>query len=92
MRKNNSNASLVHVTGQLYNKAASAVLFDGTAGKRFRTIVRVTIVRRMSSITNTLQHADASVDQEGDVSFGGKVIIIIQFAGGIAGISREKIA
>ena len=89
MRKNNNNASLVHVTGQLHDKPASAVLFDGTAGKRFRTIVRVTIVRRMSSIINTLQHADALVDQGGHVSFGGKVIIIIRFAGGIAGISRE---
>ena len=75
----------------LYDKATSAVLFNGSIGDWFRTTVRV---RQGCLLSPTLFDiclerimTDAIEDHEGTVSIGGKTITKLSFAdiGGLAG-------
>ena len=51
MRKNNINANIIRVIDQLYDKAQSAVLCNGSTGDSFRTTVGV---RRVCLLSSTL--------------------------------------
>ena len=51
MRKYNINASIIRAIENLYHKAQSAVLFNGSTGEWFRTTVGV---RQVSTLTNPL--------------------------------------
>ena len=76
MRKYNISTNLIEVIQNLYNKATSAVLFNGSIGDWFRTTVGV---RQGCLLTPTLFKiflerimTDALEDHEGTVSIGGR--------------------
>ena len=54
MKKYNISTNHIQVIKNLYNKATSVVLFNGTIGDWFRTTVGVR--QRMSTLTHPLQH------------------------------------
>ena len=75
MRKYNINASIIRAIENLYDKAQSAVLFNGSTGEWFRTTVGV---RQRCLLSPTLFNIflkrimyEALDDHEGSVSIGG---------------------
>ncbi|WP_419589811.1 hypothetical protein [Thiolapillus sp.] len=75
MKKYNINTNLIQVIKNLYNKATSPVLFNGSIGDWFRTTVGV---RQGCLLSPTLFNiylerimTDALEDHEGAVSIGG---------------------
>ena len=73
-----------HHTSNLYNKAQSAVLFNGSTGEWFRTTVGV---RQGCLLSPTLFNiflerimCQALDDHEGSVSIGGRLITNFRFA------------
>ena len=75
MRKYNINASIIRAIENLYDKAKSAVLFNGSRGEWFRTAVGV---RQGCLLSPTLFNiflerimCEALDDHEGSVSIGG---------------------
>ena len=84
MKKYNISTNLIQVTKNIYNKATSAVLFNGSIGDWFRTTVGV---RQGCLLSPTLFNiflerimTDALEDREGTVSIGGRTITNLHFA------------
>ena len=84
MRKYNINASIIRAIANLYDKAQSAVLFNGSTGEWFRTIGGV---RQGCLLSPTLFNiflerimCEALDDHEGSVSIGGRLITNFRFA------------
>ena len=78
MRKYNINASIIRAIENLYDKAQSAVLFNGSTGEWFRTTVGVRQGCLLSPILFNIFLAriisEALDDHEGSVSIGGLLI------------------
>ena len=94
MKKYNNSTNLIQVIKNLYNKATSAVLFNGNIGDWFRTTVGV---RQGCLLSPTLFNiflerimADALEDHKGTVSIGGRTITNLRFADGIDDLAGEE--
>ena len=94
MKKYNISTNLIKVIKNLYNKASSADLFNGSMGDWFRTTVGV---RQGCLLSPTLFNIflerimiDALEDHEGTVSFGGRTITNFRFADDIDGSAGEE--
>ena len=94
MKKCNISTNLIQVIKNLYNKATSAVLFNGSTGDWFRTTVGV---RQGCLLSPTLLNiflerimANALEDHEGTVSIGGRTITHLRFADDIDGLAGEE--
>ena len=81
MKKYNISTNLIQVIKNLYNKAASAVLFNGSIGDWFRTTAGV---RRGCLLSPTLFNiflkrimTDALEDHVGTVSIGAAVLMAL---------------
>ena len=90
MKKYNISTNLIQVIKSLYNKATSAVLFNGSIGDWFRTTFGV---RQGCLLSPTLFNiflerimTDALEDHEGTVSIGGRTITNLCFAVDINGL------
>ena len=93
MRNYNINASIIRAIENLYDKAQSAVLFNGSTGVWFRTTVGV---RQGCLLSPTVFNiflerimCEALDDHEGSVSIGGRLIINFRFADDIV-VNAEK--
>ena len=84
MRKYNNNASSIWVIENLYDKAQSAVLFNGSTGEWFRTTVGVwqgcLLSPTLFNIFLERIMCEALDDHEGSVSIGGRLITNFHFA------------
>ena len=98
MKKYNISTNLIQVIKNLYNKATSAVLFNGSIGDWFQTTVGV---RQGCLLSPTLFNiflerimTDAIEDHEGTVSIGGRTITNLRFADEIDGLAggEEELA
>ena len=94
MKKYNISTNLIQVIKNLYNKATSAVLFNGRIGDWFQTTVGV---RQGCLLSPTLFNiflerilADALQGHEGTVSIGGRTITNLRFANDIDGSAEEE--
>ena len=94
MKKYNISTNLLQVIKNLYNKATSAVLFNGSIGNWFRTTVGV---QQGCLLSPTLFNiflerimTDALEDHEGTVSIGSRTITNLRFADDIDGLAGEK--
>ena len=94
MKKYNISTNFIQVIKNLYNKATSAVLFNGSIGDWFRTTIGV---RQGCLLSPTLFNiflerimTDALEDHEGTVSIGGRTIINLRFADDIDGLAGEE--
>ena len=94
VRKYNINASIIRAIENLYDKAQSAVLFNGSTGEWFRTTVGV---RQGCLLTPTLFNifleriiSEALGNQEGIVSIGGRLITNFRFANDIVINAEEE--
>ena len=94
MKKYNISTNLTQFIQNLYNKATSAVLFNGSIGDWFRTTVGV---RQGCLLSPTLYNiflerimTDALEDHEGTVSIGGRTITNLRFADDIDGLAGEE--
>ena len=94
MKLYNINANLIRVIEHLYDKATSAVCFNGSTGDWFRTTVGV---RQGCLLSPTLFNiflegimTDALEDPQGTVSIGGRTITNLRFADGIDGLAGEE--
>ena len=94
MRKYNINASIIRAIENLYDKAQSAVLFNGSTGEWFRTTVGV---RQGCLLSPTLFIiflerivCEALDDHEGSVSIGGRLITNFRFADDIVVNAEEE--
>ena len=94
MKKYNISTNLIQVIKNLYNKATSAVLFNGSIGDWFRTTVGVRQGCRLSpTLFNIFLErimTDALEDHEGTVSIGGRTITNLRFADNIVGLAGEE--
>ena len=88
------STNLIRVVKNLYNKATSDVLFNGSIGDWFRTTVGV---RQGCLLSPTLFNivlerimTDALQDQEGTVSIGGRTITNLRFADDVDCLAGEK--
>ena len=85
MRKYNINASIILAIENLYNKAQSTVLFNGSTGECFRTTIGVRQWRLLSpTLFNIFLESiicEALDDHEGSVSIGGRLITNFRFCG-----------
>ena len=86
MKKYNISTNLIQVIKNLYNKATSGVLFNGTIGDWFRTTVGV---RQGCLLSPTLFNIFLE-DHEGTVSIGGRTITNLRFADDIDGLAGEE--
>ena len=94
MKKYNTSTNLIRVIRYLYDKATSAVLFNGSIGDWFRTTIGV---RQGSLLSLTFLNiclgrimTDALEDHEGTVSIGGRAITNLRFADDINGLAGEE--
>ena len=94
MKKYNISTNLIRVIKNVYNKATSAVLFNGSVRDWFRTTVGV---RKGCLLSPTLFNlfleritTDAVEDRESTVSFGGRTITNLRFADDIDGLAGEE--
>ena len=94
MRLYNINANLTRIIEELYNKATSAVYFNGGIGDWFRTTVGV---RQGCLLSPTLFNiflerimTDALEDHEGTVGIGGRTITNLRFADDIDGLAGKE--
>ena len=94
MKKYNINASIIRAIENLYDKAQSAVLFNGSIGEWFRTTVGV---RQGCLLSPTLFNiflvrimCEALDDHEGSVSTGGRLITNFRFADDIVVNAEEE--
>ena len=94
MKKYNISTNLIQVIKNLFNKATSAVLFNGSIGDWFRTTAGV---RQGCLLSPTLFNiflerimTDALRDHEGTVNIGGRTITNIRFAVNIDGLAGEE--
>ena len=88
------NASIIRAIENLYDKAQSAVLFNGSTGEWFRTTVRV---RQGCLLSPTLFNiflerimCEALDDHESSVSIGGQLITNFHFADDIVINAEEE--
>ena len=79
MKEYNIKANLIQVIKNLYNKAASAVLFNSSIGDWFRTTTgvqqRCLLSLTLFTIFLEMIMTDALENLEGTVSIGGRTII-----------------
>ena len=94
MRKYNINARIIRAIENLYDKAQSAVLFNGSTGEWFRTTGGV---RQGCLLSPTLLNiflerimCEALDDHEGSVSIGGRLITNFRFADDIVVNAGEE--
>ena len=94
MRKYNTNANIIRVIENLYDRAQSAVLFNGSTGDWFRTTVGV---RQGCLLLPTLFNIflerimfEALDDHEGSGSIGGRLITNFRFADDIVVNAKEE--
>ena len=94
MRKYNMGQRLIQTIQELYAKATSAVLVQGTVGKWFHTSVGV---RQGCLLSPTLFNiflerimTDALEDHNGTVSIGGRTITNLRFADDIDGLAGNE--
>ena len=94
LRKYNINASIIRAIENLYDKAQSAVLFNGSTGEWFRTAVGV---RQGCLLSPTLFiifleriMCEALDDHEGSISIGGRLITNFRFADDIVVNADEE--
>ena len=94
MHKYNIGVNLITIIRNLYDKATSAVLFNGNAGDWFRTTVGV---RQGCLLSPTLFNiflekimTDALENHEGTVSIGGRTITNLRFADDIDGLAGKE--
>ena len=94
MKKYNISANLIRVIKNPYDKATSAVLFNGSIGDGFQTTVGV---RQGSLLSPILLNiflerimTDVLEGHEGTVSIGGRTITNLRFADDIDGLAREE--
>ena len=94
MRKYNINTSIIRAIENLYDKAQSAVLFNGSTGEWFRTTVGV---RQGCLLSPTpfnifLERivCEALDDHWGSVSIGGRLITNFRFADDIVVNAEEE--
>ena len=92
MKKYSISTNLIHVIKNLYNKATSAVLFNGSIGDWFRTTVRQGCLLSPTLFNIFLERimTDALEDHEGTVSIGGRTITNLRFADDIDGLAGEE--
>ena len=94
MKKYNIRTNLIRVIRHLYEKPISAVLFDGSIGDCFRTIVGVQreclLSPNLFNIFLERIMTDALEDHEGTVSIGGRTITNLRFADDIDDIAGEE--
>ena len=90
----NINASIIQAIKNLYDKAQSAILFNGSTGEWFRTTVGV---RQECLLSPTLFNiflerimCEALDDHEGSVSIGGSLITNFRFADDIVVNAEEE--
>ena len=95
MRLYNINTNLINAIQNLYDKATSAVCFNGSTGDWFRTTVGV---RQGCLLSPTLFNifletimADALEDHKSTVSIGGRTISNLRFADDIDGLAGSKL-
>ena len=95
MKKYNISTNRIQVIKKPYNKATSAVLFNGSKGDWFRTTVGV---RQGCLLSPTLFDiflerimTDALEDHEGTVNIGGRTISNLRFADDIDGLAGEEL-
>ena len=91
MKKYNISTHRIQVIKNLYNKATSAVLFNGSIGDWFRTTVGVRQGCLLSPTLFTIFlekiMTDALEDHEGTVRSGGRTLINLRFADGTDGLA-----
>ena len=94
MKKYIISTNLIQIIKNLYNKAASAVLFNGSIGDWFRTTVGV---RQGCLLSPTFFNiflerimTDALENHEGTVSIGGRTITNLRFAHDINGLAGDE--
>ena len=94
MKKYNISTNLIQVIKNLYNKATSAVQFNGIIGDWFRTTVGV---RQGCLLSPTFFNiflervmTDTLEDHEGTVSIGGRTITNLRFADDIDRLAGEE--
>ena len=94
MRNYKFNASIIRAIENLYDKAQSAVLFNGSTGEWFRTTVGV---RQGCLLSPTLFNiflerimCEALDGHEGSVSIGGRLITNFRFADDIVVNAEEE--
>jgi hypothetical protein len=94
MRLYNINANLITIIEHLYDKATSAVCFNGNIGDWFRTSVGV---RQGCLLSPTLFNIflerimyDALEKHEGTVSIGGRALTNLRFADDIDGLAGKE--
>ena len=94
MRKYNINASIIRAIENLYEKAESAVLFNGSTGEWFRTTVGVwqgcLLSPTLFNIFLERIMCEALDDHEGSVSIGGRLITNFPFADDIVVNAEEE--
>ena len=94
MRKYNINASIIPAIENLYDKAQSAVLFNGSTGEWFRTTVGVwqgcLLSPTLFNIFLERIMCEALDDHEGSVSIGGRLITNFRFADDIVVNAEEE--
>ena len=94
MRKYNINASIIRAIENLYDKAQSAVLFNGSTGEWFRTTegVRQGCLLSPTFFNIFLERimCEALDDHEGSVSIGGRLITNFRFADDIVVNADEE--
>ena len=94
MKKYNISANPIRVIKHLYDKATSAILFNGSIGNWFRTTVGVRqgclLSPKLFNIYLEKVMTEALEDHEGIVSIGGRTIIDLNFAGDIDGLAGEE--
>ena len=84
MKKYIISTNLIQIIKNLYNKAASAVLFNGSIGDWFRTTVGVFNIFLERIMTDALE------DHEDTVIIGGGTISDLRFADDIDGLAGEE--
>ena len=94
MHKYNIGANLFTITKSLYEKATSAVLYNGNTGDWFRTTVGV---RQGCLLSPTLFNiflekivTDALENHEGTIKIGGRIITNLRFADDIDGLAGKE--
>ena len=94
MRKYNINASIIRANENLYDKAQSAVLFNGSTGEWFRTTVGVwqgcLLSPTLFNIFLERIICEALDDHDGRVSIGGRLITNFRFADVIVVNAEEE--
>ena len=94
MRKYNINASIIWAIANLYNKAQSVVLFNGSTGEWFRKTVGVRQGCLLSQTHFTIflerNMCEALGDHEGSVSIGRRLITNFRYADDIVVNAEEE--